>query len=223
MISEKEETPILPSEAVLAVIASFLLTMFLGAAFAIFVSYGLSLVLGELLLAVVPFGYMLSKKVNVKKYIGLKINLKTISLGIAIGVLLLFFDLIVTNVMVSIFGQSEVVEESNKIIIEMAGSTEGLIWVITALTLAGICEEFTFRGFLQTAINSKYSLPVALLASSLAFGFVHFDPRAVYTISAFLMGLVLGYVYHRWRSYTVSATAHVTLNLIILALMVLMP
>jgi membrane protease YdiL (CAAX protease family) len=222
MISEKEETQaILPSEAVLAVIASFLLTLFLGAAFTIFVSYGLSMVLGELLIMIVPFGYMLSKKVNVKKYIGLKINLKTISLGIAIGVLLLFLDIIVTDVMVLIFGPSEVVEESNKVITEMAGSTEGLIWVTTALTLAGICEEFTFRGFLQTAINSKYPLPVALLASSLAFGFVHFDPQAVYTISAFLIGLVLGYVYHHWRSYTVAATAHATLNLIILALTVL--
>ncbi|MGQ9506253.1 MAG: CPBP family glutamic-type intramembrane protease [Candidatus Bathycorpusculaceae bacterium] len=217
----KEDQAILPSEAILAVIASFLLTLFLGTAFAIFVSYDLSMWLGELLLMVVPFGYMLSKKVNVKKYIGLEINFKTISLGVAVGVFLVFFDIIVTNIMVSIFGPSETVEESNKLIMDMTRSTEGLIIVITALTLAGICEEFTFRGFLQTAVNSKYPLPVALIASSLAFGFVHFDPQAVYTTSAFLIGLVLGYVYHRWRSYTVSATAHVTLNLIILALIVL--
>jgi membrane protease YdiL (CAAX protease family) len=222
MASEMKETQaILPSEAVLAVIASFLLTLFLGGAFAIFVSSRVLMVLGELLLIVVPLGYMLSKKVNIKKYIGLELNLKTISLGVAIGVFLVFFDIIVTNVMVSIFGQSEIVEESNKLIMDMTRSTEGLIWVATALTLAGMCEEFTFRGFLQTAINSKYPLPVALLASSLAFGFVHFDPQAVYTISAFLIGLVLGYVYHRWRSYTVAATAHATLNLIILALTVL--
>jgi membrane protease YdiL (CAAX protease family) len=122
-----------------------------------------------------------------------------------------------------IFGQSEAVEESNKLIIDMSSSLEGLVLVIATLTLAGICEEFTFRGFLQNAINNKYSSGVALLASSLAFGLLHFDPQAVYTISAFLLGLVLGYVYHRWHSYTVSATAHATLNLIILALAVLVP
>jgi membrane protease YdiL (CAAX protease family) len=217
----KEVLAIPPSEAILVVIASFLLSLFLGTAFAILVSYSLSMVLEELLLMIVPLGYMLSKKVDIKKYIGLKINFETISLGVVIGVLLVFFDIIVTNVMISIVGQSEVLEESNKLIIEMARSTEGLTLVVIALTLAGICEEFTFRGFLQTAINSKYSLPVALFASSLAFGLVHFDPQAVYTISAFLLGLVLGYVYHRWRSYTVSATAHATLNLIILVLVLL--
>jgi membrane protease YdiL (CAAX protease family) len=223
MMGESKETQaILPSEAILAVIASFLLSLFLGAAFAILVSYGISMVLGELLLVIVPLGYMFSKKVDVKRYIGLEINFKSILLGVAIGVFLVFFDIFVTNIMVSMLGQSEIVEESNKLMMDMSRSTDGLILIIATLTLAGLCEEFTFRGFLQTAINSKYSSWIALIASSLAFGFVHFDPQGVYTVSAFLMGLVLGYVYHRWRSYTVSATAHATLNLIILALMLLL-
>ena len=218
-ISETQAVP--PSEAILILIAGFLLSLFLGGISAIFIGYGISMVLTELLLAVVPLGYLLFKKVDVKKYIGLEINYKSILLGVAIGVFLVFFDLIIANVMVSVFGQSEIVEESNKLIMDMSNSIEGLILIIIALTLAGICEEFTFRGFLQTAINRKYSLPVALIASSLAFGFVHFDPQAVYTISAFLMGLALGYVYHYWHSYTISATAHTTLNIIVLALMVL--
>jgi len=222
MGESRETQAILPSEAILAVIASFLLSLFLGAAFAILVSYGISMVLGELLLVIVPLGYMLSKKVDVKKYIGLEINFKSILLGIAIGAFLVFFDIFVTNIMVSMLGQSEIVEESNKLMMDMSRSTEGLILIIATLTLAGLCEEFTFRGFLQTAINSKYSSWIALITSSLAFGFVHFDPQGVYTVSAFLMGLVLGYVYYRWRSYTVSATAHATLNLIILALMLLL-
>ncbi|MGQ9641583.1 MAG: CPBP family glutamic-type intramembrane protease [Candidatus Bathycorpusculaceae bacterium] len=222
MSEHKEIQAILPSKAILAVIASFLLSLFLGTAFAILVNYGISMVLGELLLMIVPLGYMLSKKVDVKKYIGLEINFKSILLGIAIGVFLVFFDIFVTNIMVSMLGQSEIVEESNKLMMDMSRSTEGLILIIATLTSAGLCEEFTFRGFLQTAINNKYSSWIALITSSLAFGFVHFDPQGVYTISAFFMGLVLGYVYHRWRSYTVSATAHATLNLIILSLMLLL-
>jgi ABC-2 type transport system permease protein/sodium transport system permease protein len=223
MTSDINETQAIPpSGAVLAVILSFLLSLFLGGLFAVFISYELALVLGELLLAVVPLGYMLLKKVNITKYIGLKINFKDVLLGVAIGILLLFFDIIVTNVMISIFGPSEIVEESNKLIMEMSRSFEGLIAVAATLTVAGICEEFTFRGFLQTSINSRYPSWVALIASSLAFGLVHFDPQGVYMLSAFLLGLVLGYIYHRWRSYTVSATAHATLNLIILALALLL-
>jgi membrane protease YdiL (CAAX protease family) len=224
MASEIKETQTIPpSEAVLAVIASFLLLLFLGAIFVMLVGVGFAMVLGELLIAVVPFGYMLSKKINVRKYIGFEMSLKSIIIGIAIGALLLLFDIFVSNVLIAIFGQSETVEESNKLIIEMSSSLDGLILIVTSLALAGICEEFTFRGFLQNAISSKYSSGIALLASSLAFGFSHFDPQAVYMISAFLLGLVLGYVYYRWHSYTISATAHATLNLIVLALTILLP
>lgn len=224
MVSEIKETQAIPpSEAVLAVIASFLLSLFLGVVSIILVGAGPSMVLGELLLAVVPLGYMLSKKVNIKKYIGFEINFKSISLGIAVGALLLLFDIFVSNMLVMIFGQSEAVEESNRLIMDMSSSLEGLVLVIATLTLAGICEEFTFRGFLQNAISSKYPSGIALLASSVAFGLLHFDPQAVYTISAFLLGLVLGYVYNHWHSYTISATAHATLNLIILALVILVP
>jgi membrane protease YdiL (CAAX protease family) len=148
----------------------------------------------------------------------LKVEFKVILLGLAFGILLLLVNVIVSSILISIFGPSEAVEQSNKLILDLSGSTEGLLLVAVALSLAGICEEFTFRGFLQTAINSKYSFGVALLASSIVFSLFHFDPQGVYTISAFIMGLFLGYVYHRWHSYVVSAIAHSTLNLAVLAI-----
>lgn len=166
---------------------------------------------------------MVYKRVNIKKYIGLEINFRTITLGVAMGTLLLLFDIFISVVLTMLLGPSEAVEQSNRQIIEMSRSIEGLFLIILSLTLAGICEEFTFRGFLQNAINSRYSSGVAILASSLAFGLVHFDPQMVYTISAFLLGLILGYVYNRWRSYVTSATAHATLNLMVLALAIFLP
>jgi membrane protease YdiL (CAAX protease family) len=105
--------------------------------------------------------------------------------------------------------------------VELSASPSGLVAVIASLSLAGICEEFTFRGFLQTAINSKYSFAIALFVSSLSFGLFHVDVQGLYTISAFLMGLVLGLIYHRFHSYTVSAITHSTLNLIVLATLLL--
>ena len=223
----KETQDILPSMAILAVIASFLLMLFLGvfiiSLFGEELGEKLFMVLGELLIAAVPFGYMIYKRVDIKKYIGLKINFKTLTSGVAVGALLLVFDIFISYVLVMFLGPSEAIEQSNKRVVELSGSIDGLFLIIASLTLAGICEEFTFRGFLQNAISHKYSSGVAILASSLAFGFVHFDPQMVWTISAFLLGLVLGYVYHRWRSYTISATAHATLNLIVLALAILVP
>jgi membrane protease YdiL (CAAX protease family) len=43
----------------------------------------------------------------------------------------------------------------------------------------------------------------------------------VYLLSTFLVGLVLGYIYHRYNSYITCAVAHSTLNLIVLTIIVL--
>jgi len=219
--NEKAQT-ISPSEAILIVIASFFLMLF-AAAFTDWVGYGITILLGELLLIALPLGYMLLKNIDVKSYIGLQLNSRKILLGVVIGFLLIFFEVIVNSALVSVLGESEAVRQSNQTILEMSRSTEGLILMTASLVLAGICEEFTFRGFLQTSISSRFPVWVAIATSSLVFGLFHLDLQGVYTLSAFLLGLVLGYVYHHWRSYTVSATAHATLNLLVLALLVLMP
>jgi len=207
--------------AVLAVVVTFIVSLFLGAAFFILFGYGVAMIFGELFLIVVPLGCMLYRGVDVRSYIGLEIRPRTILLGVATGTLLLTSNLIMSAAIVAVFGVSEAVEETNNLIINMSGSPQGLLSVVVTLSLAGLCEEFTFRAFLQNAIDSKYSFGSALLVSSLAFGFFHFDPQAVYVILAFLMGLLLGYIYHRWHSYVISAVAHSTQNLIILALMLL--
>lgn len=211
-----------PLAAILAIAVTFILFLFLGAALVILFGYPFALIFGEILLIVVPLGYMLYRRVDVGSYIRLEVKPRTILLGLAFGAFLFLFDLVIVAVLTSIFGVSEVVKETNELILNMSGSPQGLLSLIVALSLAGVCEEFTFRGFLQTAINSRYSSIVALLVSSIVFGLFHFDPQAVYTLSAFLMGLMLGYIYYRWRSYVVSAVAHATLNLIVLTIILFM-
>lgn len=218
MTSEVKEAPQIPvSEAILSVVASLLLSIFLSA-FIYLLNEGIAMVAGEVLLVVVPLGYMLSKNVEIKKYVKMGLTTKNILLGVAVGALLLYFDALLTIALTSVFGPSEIVEESNKIIMKMSSSIEGLILVVATLISAGICEEFTFRGFLQTALSNRYSLWIALIVSSFMFSFMHFDPQGIYMIAAFLLSLVLGFVYHRWRSYTLCAIAHATLNLIALSI-----
>jgi membrane protease YdiL (CAAX protease family) len=166
---------------------------------------------------------MLVKRINVRSYVGLDVKPKFIMLGLASGALLLFVDIIVSLVLTTIFGVSQAVEESNAMLTELSSSTSGLIAVITALTLAGVCEEFAFRGFLQSTINRRYSFIPAVIISSVTFGLFHFDPQLVYILSAIAAGLVLGYVYHRWNSYVVSAIAHSTVNLMVLVTLLLVP
>jgi membrane protease YdiL (CAAX protease family) len=208
-------------DAVLIIVVTFFLVLFLGFIFLLFLGSGPALVLSELIILIVPLGYMLFKHINIKRYIGLDAKPKLIILGFAAGALLLFVDIIVSAVLTSIFGVSQAIEESNAIITELSSSTGGLIAVITALALAGVCEEFAFRGFLQSTLTRRYSFLPAVIVSAATFGFFHFDPQLVYIISAMTAGLVLGYVYHRWNSYVVSAIAHSTVNLIVLMTLLL--
>lgn len=217
----KESGTISPLAAILAVVASFFLVMFLGAAIFILVGYPIAQIFVELLVLVIPLGYMLYKRVNIRSFIGFDTKPRSILLGAGFGAVLFSFDVFITITLTLIFGTSTAVQESNDLMIGASESSQGLILVIVSLLLAGICEEFTFRGFLQTAINGKYSFGTALLVSSVAFGFFHFDPQAVYTISAFLIGLLFGYIYHHWHSYVANAAAHATVDLITVALLVL--
>lgn len=219
-VVEAEQT-VSPLAAILAFIVSYLLLAFVGAAIALTLGYAFALPISELLIAVVPFAYMLSRHINIRRYIGSEINPKIIILGLASGGILLFIDVIASSALTTIFGPSQAVQEQNKIIIDISGSPVGLLSVIITMSLAGVCEEFTFRAFLQNAINRRYSFAFALTISSLAFGLTHFDPQLVHIISAFIAGLFLGYVYHRWNSYVISALAHSTLNLVVLAIYLL--
>jgi membrane protease YdiL (CAAX protease family) len=217
----KESGTISPLAAVLAVVASFFLVMFLGAAVFILVGYSIAQIFVELLVLVIPLGYMLYKRVNIRSFIGFDTKPLSVPLGVAFAAVLFLFDILITTTLTLILGTSAAFQESNNLIISAGESSQGLILVIFSVLLAGVCEEFTFRGFLQTAVNDKYSFGTALLVSSVAFGFFHFDPQAVYTISAFLIGILLGYIYHHWHSYVANAAAHATVDLITMTLLVL--
>lgn len=213
------ETAVSPLAAILAVIISFLLLIFVGGALALLLGYGVALIISELLVATVPLSYMLLKRVHIRSYIGSEFKPETILRGLVLAGALLLFDIVVSAVLTPILGTSQAVEESNKIITDTSSSSIGLLMIVIGLCLAGVCEEFTFRAFLLNTIDRKYSFLPALIVSSLAWGLFHFDPQLVYIISAFLAGLVLGYIYHRWHSYVTCAIAHSTYNLIILAIL----
>lgn len=68
------------------------------------------------------------------------------------------------------------------------------IWAFMAVVVIAPCfEEFLCRGFLYGALRLRYGLWPAILLSALFFGLLHLQPVAV--VNAFLIGLVLGYLY----------------------------
>ena len=219
---QEEIKPVPVLEAFLVIVVTFFLVLFLGFFLYIAVGEGPALVLSELVILIVPLAYLLIKHVDIKRYVGLNVNPKLVLLGFASAALLLFVDIAVSIVLTAIIGDSQAVQESNNTIIELSKSTGGLIAVVLALGLAGVCEEFAFRGFLQSTLTRRFSFIPAVIVSSFVFGLFHFDPQVVYILSAMTAGLVLGFVYHHWNSYFVSAIAHSTLNLMVLAALLLL-
>jgi len=174
--------------------------------------------MGESTFLLVPLMYMLRKKVDVTKYIMFG-SLRHVILGLGLGTGLLGVGVTLSLVLTLLLGPSARVEEANRATIRMA--QESPVVMMLVMLLAGACEEFAFRGFLQNALRSRYSLSVALLGASLAFGLVHLDPQAIYTIVSFVAGLFLGYFYNRLRSYILVATAHAAINMISLGILLL--
>jgi membrane protease YdiL (CAAX protease family) len=217
-----------PWEAALVIIVTFFVFLFLSTALWVVAGKESTLIVGELLILIVPLVYLLSKRINIKSYIKLDLNPKYILLGLGCGGLLLLLNIAVSEALTAIFGQSQAVQQSNDLLASLSATPSGLVAVAASLTLAGICEEFAFRGFLQNSIfkslsatkSPAYAFTIAALISAGVFGIFHFDPQAVYTIAAFITGLALGYIYYKWN-YTTSAMAHASMNLIVLALLLL--
>jgi membrane protease YdiL (CAAX protease family) len=217
---EQEKVVVVPVvEAVLVIIVTFVLVLLLGGLFFLVLDTGLALVLSELLILIVPLAYLLYKRVDIKCYVGIDVNPNTVLWGFVSAVVLFSVDIAVSAVLLLVFGESQAVMDSNNTIIQLSETPLGLIYVATALGLAGVCEEFAFRGFLQNTLNRRYSFIPAVIVSAFVFGLFHFDPQVVYILSAMSAGLVLGYVYHHWNSYVVSAIAHSTVNLVVLILL----
>ncbi len=104
-------------------------------------------------------------------------------------------------------------------------------WVFLICVLAPICEEFFFRGFLQTHLMDRirghrtflrFSLSHGLILTATVFGAAHLldvflldlsPPNASVnaTFTVFL-GLVIGYVYQESRSILTPILMHASMN-----------
>lgn len=70
--------------------------------------------------------------------------------------------------------------------------------VLMLAVLAPIMEEVLFRGILLEAVREKYSSGRAIVVSALMFGVIHIIPQQV--VNAFVIGLILGFIYVRTNS-----------------------
>ncbi|MBU3189056.1 CPBP family intramembrane metalloprotease [Clostridium bowmanii] len=94
-------------------------------------------------------------------------------------------------------------------------SVSPVIVILSAAVVAPIYEEIIFRGILLKGMAKKINPTIALVVSALLFGVVHFNsPQG---INAFLLGLVIGFIYLTTQSIYLSIFAHFINNLLALS------
>ena len=93
------------------------------------------------------------------------------------------------------------------------GVVSNIIIVLTSTVLAGLLEEFAFRGALLRMLR-PYGDGFALVVSALLFGICH--PSAAQFFPAVITGLALGYVVISTGSILTSVIAHMAYNTIAL-------
>lgn len=82
-----------------------------------------------------------------------------------------------------------------------------------AVTVTGaIAEELVFRRAVMDALSVRYSAPVCILVSSVLFAVIHVNPAQV--VPAFLLGILLAWIYSRTHSIALCCLLHMANNLV---------
>jgi membrane protease YdiL (CAAX protease family) len=113
--------------------------------------------------------------------------------------------------------------ESPEQVPEQLSAVGFVVTAMYAIVIAPIGEEFFFRGILFRSIRDRHGFRVAALGSGIGFGLIHYIPGPA--VDALLLmivmvftGAALAYVYERRGTIVAPIAAHVTFNVIGLAL-----
>ena len=88
--------------------------------------------------------------------------------------------------------------------------------ILLSCIYAPFIEEMMYRGIILNGLLKKYSAKVALISSSLIFGFMHFS--FLQSINAFFIGLIIGYIFIKTKSLYLCIFIHFCNNFIVMYL-----
>ena len=126
------------------------------------------------------------------------------TMGLGCGLLIVAYGIVMAhNILLTLLGVDTQGEEVMK---AFAGLDSPVWLVLTGVIIAPLVEEIFFRGFLFQGFRQRYGWIAALLLSSGIFAAAHLDP--VSFIPTFVLGAVLGYVYHRSNSLWPNIILH---------------
>lgn len=82
--------------------------------------------------------------------------------------------------------------------------------ILSFCVLGPIIEEYFFRVLILNKLMSKYSTSTSIVLSAFIFGLVHFNYNQF--VKAFLIALLLGFIYNHSKSYILVCILHILNN-----------
>lgn len=106
----------------------------------------------------------------------------------------------------------EAMDASYRLLAQASSPAEFAFVVVTVALVPAVCEEFLFRGLVQSSFAEKYGgLQAAVLAGTI-FGLYHLNPFGIVPLVS--LGIFFGYVVYRSGSLLLAVTAHFFNNFI---------
>ncbi|MBF9252422.1 CPBP family intramembrane metalloprotease [Pontibacter sp. 172403-2] len=174
----------------------------------------------KLLLYVVPFllfALYLKKKQKLGAMLQPEAGIKRVP-GVLYLLILLFIPAIhiALDPLVSLIPMPDVVRD---MFVNMSG--KDIFTFITIVVAAPVLEEFLMRGLLLRGLLKNYSPATAIIWTSVMFAVLHLNPWQ--GIGAFVLGLVLGWIYYKTRSIWTCIFLHFANNLMGALMMLILP
>lgn len=100
--------------------------------------------------------------------------------------------------------------ESFQRVYEMQYGVEFIIGIVLYGVLSPLAEEAVFRGLIYNRMKRCFGFPIALLGSALLFGCYH--GNLVQAVYGTLLGLLIAYLYERYKSFAAPVLFHGVAN-----------
>ena len=122
---------------------------------------------------------------------------------------------LILNVLVGLVGLSKN-DDLYKQVDVMINSQPFIIKLLAAGIVIPIQEELMFRSIILRRIEKAYGAGIAVIVSSLMFAVIHINITQM--LYAFIMGIVIGYIYHKSNNIYTAIIFHISANSFALAI-----
>jgi len=148
-----------------------------------------------------------------------------LAIGLGLGLVGLVATVLVTAALQSILDVEDPAQQS---LVDVAGegSLTTVLVLVAAVLVAPVLEELVFRAVLLPPLVARLGAPLGIVVNGVAFALIHLElvfagrPGLAGLAALAVLGTMLAWSMHRWRSLVVPIATHAAFNGVTLAIVI---